>query len=470
MSELQGHGSILLERQVDLPGAAVRAGSQQRLNDILAGVLVAVVALAPIPLGSNRPFFWAMWAATVGGTAAIYLLLLLLRGEPLRFAPTRLWAPALLILGLAGFLVMQMLPVWPAGVSFPTARGDTIIAGTLSLAPGSTWHVLLQLGTYVLFFLLALQVAVNRARARTLALTILAVVAAHAAYGLVALTMLGDPLLFFEKWAYEGYATGTFVNRNSFATLLAFGAVLGTIVSLREISSGTRPGLRPGPALVYVAQTGLIAAALLATGSRMGLIAALLGVAVAVLVSLRKWLPQKGATRWLALAALPVFGTAAVLVLYGGATLERLGSFESDAGVRGELYAQVLTMIAARPWLGYGAGAFEVAYPLFHQLPVSADLVWDKAHSTYLSLWSELGLIAGSIPLILFAMIAWLALRLALKRRADWAAPAIALGVIVAGGVHSLVDFSLEIEANVFLLLALLAIGVARPEEADRAG
>jgi O-antigen ligase len=138
--------------------------------------------------------------------------------------------------------------------------------------------------------------------------------------------------------------------------------------------------------------------------------------------------------------------------------------------VRGALYTQVLEMIAARPWLGYGAGAFEVAYPLFHQLPVSADFVWDKAHSTYLGLWSELGLIAGSIPLIVFAMIAWLALRLSLKRRADWAAPAVALGVIVAGGVHSLVDFSLEIEANMFLLLALLAIGIARPEEADRVG
>ncbi len=287
MSELQVHGSILLERQVVEAGAAIRTGSQQRLNDVLAGVLVAVVALAPIPLGSNRPFFWAMWAAIVGVAAAIYLLLLLLRRDALRFAPARLWAPGLLILGLAGFLVVQVLPLWPAGLLFPTAGGDAVLAGTLSLAPGSTWHVLLQLGTYVLFFFLVLQVAVNRARARILSVTILAVVAAHAAYGLVALTMLGDPLLFFEKWAYAGYATGTFVNRNSFATLLAFGAVLGTIVSLREISSGARPGLRPGPALVYVAQTGLIAAALLATGSRMGLIAALLGMAVAVLVTLR---------------------------------------------------------------------------------------------------------------------------------------------------------------------------------------
>ena len=464
MTEFETGSSILLERRVHQAATGTRG--QQRFNDIFAGVLVAVVALAPVPLGSNRPFFWAMWAAIVGVTAALYLILLLLRREPLRFALGRLWVPALLMLGLAGYLIVQVLPLWPTGLSFPTATGDVIVASTLSLAPGSTWLALLQLGTYVLFFFLMLQVAVNRARARILGVTILAVIAAHAAYALVALTMLGDPLLFFEKWAYEGFATGTFVNRNSFATFLAFGVVLGTVLSLREVLNGDRPGLRPGPALIYVAETGLILAALLATGSRMGLIAALVGTAIALLVTSRKWLNQKGTMRWLALAAFPILAALGVLVLYGGATLERLGSLEGDASIRGEFYAQIVGMIAARPWLGYGAGAFEVVYPLFHQLPVSADLVWDKAHSSYLTLWSELGLIAGSVPLVILALFAWQAFQLSSKRRADWAAPAVALGAIIAGGLHSLVDFSLEIEANMFLLLALLAIGIARPEEA----
>ena len=137
--------------------------------------------------------------------------------------------------------------------------------------------------------------------------------------------------------------------------------------------------------------------------------------------------------------------------------------------MRGDLYAQVLGMIAARPWLGYGGGAFEAAYPLVHLPPVSPDLVWDKAHSTYLSLWAELGVIAGSIPMLLVAGIGADALRLYLRRRGDWACPAAAVSAIVVVAIHSVVDFSLEIEANVFLFLAILAVGVARRDEREGA-
>lgn len=128
-------------------------------------------------------------------------------------------------------------------------------------------------------------------------------------------------------------------------------------------------------------------------------------------------------------------------------------------------------MIALRPWLGYGGGAFELAYPLFHRLLVSADLVRDKAHSTYLGLWAELGIIAGSVPLIPVACIRIDALDLYLKRRGDWRAPAAAFCVVLVAALHSLVDFSLEME--VFLFLALLTLGVARgtgkPNEAAEA-
>ena len=118
--------------------------------------------------------------------------------------------------------------------------------------------------------------------------------------------------------------------------------------------------------------------------------------------------------------------------------------------------------------LGYGGGTFEVAYPLFHQLPVSPDLVWDRAHSTYLSLWAEMGVIAGSIPLLLVLWIAMEALRLYLSRRSgDWTAPAAAVAVIVVAALHSTVDFSLEMQANVFLFLAILATGIARRDAGE---
>ena len=342
--------TIVTGQDVGADRTATALNRQQRANDILAVVLVAVLGLAPIPLGSNRPFFWALWAAVLGAAGVGYLLVLLAGREQLRFSPARLWLPLVLVLSLIAFLALQVLPLSPVGYAFPTARGEVVVGSTLSLAPGSTWLVLLQAGTYLLFFLLMLQVAVNRARARMLAAALFAIVATHAAYGLVALTTLGDPLLFFPKWAHEGYATGTFVNRNSFATFLAFGFVLGLALTLREALSGDRSGfLRPDKTMIYVAGTGLILAALFATGSRMGLFACFAAAALVTLMAVHKQPVVRGRLWWLAAAALPMLAAIAVVVLYGAGTLERLGSLETDAGVRGALYAQVIGMIAARP-------------------------------------------------------------------------------------------------------------------------
>lgn len=451
---------ITIERQAGR--VATHHNRQRRLNAVLGGLLVAVVAIAPIPLGSNRPFFWAAWAALIGALGVCYLLLLALRGESLRFGLDRLWLLALPFAALLGVLAVQILPM--EGVAFVTGAGETILSKTLSLAPGTTWLMLLQLATYGVFFFLMLQAAVNRRRARLMGQAILLIIAAHALYSLVALTVLGDTLLVFEKWAYAGFATGTFVNRNSFATFLAFGLVLGTLCTLREfvdVAHRIKGQLQLGNAPLYLAATGLILAALIATGSRMGLVAGLAGAGAGGVMALLK----RGGTAgrgWLWLGILPALGVVALLLLYGAGTFERLGSLEGDVNVRGELYYQVIGMIAHRPWLGFGGGTFELAYPLFHHLPVSVDLVWDKTHSTYLALWVELGLIAGSLPLLIVLCIGIDALRLVLQRRGDWTAPGAAVGVIVVAAIHSLVDFSLEMEANVFVFLALLAIGVAR--------
>lgn len=451
---------ISIAHQPVARNAARSADRQRRLNSMLTVVLVAMVAIAPLLLGSNRPFFWGAWAAVIGVIALVYLTLLLMRGESLRVPLGRLWLPAGLLTALLVFLGVQLAPI---ATTFIGVTGDVVQSATLSIAPGTTWLTLLQFATYGLFFFLMLQAAANRSRARRIAVALFVVVVAHALYGLAALMLLDDALLFFSKWAYEGFATGGFVNRNSFATFLAFGLVLGVLLAARELKeSGSRSN-----AVMLLAGSALILATLVATGSRMGLLSGLVGAAVAALMAGAKG--EKAArTGSLLLAAITVISAIAVIVLYGAATFDRLGSLENDANVRGDLYQQVVGMIAARPWLGYGGGTFEVAYPLFHQLPVSPDLVWDRAHSTYLSLWAEMGVIAGSIPLLLVLWIGIEALRLYLGRRSgDWTAPAAAVAVIVVAALHSTVDFSLEMQANVFLFLAILATGIARRDTGE---
>jgi hypothetical protein len=68
------------------------------------------------------------------------------------------------------------------------------------------------------------------------------------------------------------------------------------------------------------------------------------------------------------------------------------------------------------------------------------------------------------VPPLLLAGFALAAFRLYLRRPADWAAPAAAVAATIVAAVHSLVDFSLEMQANTLFLLAILAIALARPQ------
>src|SRR5690606_14782855 len=117
---------------------------------------------------------------------------------------------------------------------------------------------------------------------------ILVIVAGFAVVGLLSLTQWGDTLLGFEKQAYLGYATGTFINRNSFATYLAVGLTVGAVLFVETIA--TRKSVTISQFLGRVALVAgcvvVIATALLATGSRMGSVAGLAGAFSATLLGM----------------------------------------------------------------------------------------------------------------------------------------------------------------------------------------
>jgi len=451
-------------------GIGAGASRQSRANDFLARALLVLVALAPIPLGSNRPFFWATNAFAVGLIGLIYILALRQAHEQFRVGLGRLWPTVALYSVMAVYLVIQALPVaqldlggaaiaWLLAV--PTAGGSTLPGQAISLAPSSTWLMLMRWVTYGVIFLLVVQVA-TRAHRRDLILNvIIAIVSGYAIFGLASLFQFGDTLLSMPKWAYEGSATATFVNRNSFATFLSFGAVVtltmlaGTFV--RQVD-GTGGRLLVDPiVLIYLLALATILAALFATQSRMGVLSGIAGCVVVAILAQRRMRWWRG---WFLLVLpMALLAVGAITYLYGQGLVERLGSQESTADVRLDLYAQVIEMIRTRPLLGYGGGAFEQAFQLFHRPPVSPDLVWDRAHNTYLALWSELGVIAGSIPILLVGIAA---VRLAWnssRAGSDWTGRVAAVGVVVVAAIHSLADFSLEIQANTILFVLLLGLG-----------
>jgi len=420
-------------------------------NQRLAVLLIAVVALSAVPYGSNRPFFWAFWAATVTAIAFWYFLSLLRRGSALKVSVKDARFPAIAFMVVTAALLLQLAPVG-AWLFEPidTGRGTKITSDYLALVPGEAGFALLRWLTYGLFFLLALQPAVSRHRSTNMARAIVALVAVEALYALVALSYLGDTILGFDKTSYRGFATGTFVNRNTLATYLAIG--VATATSLAIMSE------KPMWRVMSVVALGIMVAALFATASRAGIGAACAGV-VAVITMRHLLVPSP---RFWAYATAGCAVVVLLGVLYGGEITDRI-FFGSGLADRRALYWETARMVADRPLFGFGAGSFRYAYTIYHTPDVNVSLAWNYAHSTYLALWVGLGLLVGTIPMILVAYLVVRIVRYEVQTRSGRPAIYAAVGATIAVALHALVDFSLEIHAVAILYLFILALGAARP-------
>src|SRR5690606_25395883 len=208
-----------------------------RANTMTFWVLLAIMALAPIPFGSARAVYWALLATLFGLTAALYFAYLIwIRGTP-RIGIDRFGPQLAIWLIACGWLVVQVLPL---GMSQNVlADGSTLEAATISIAPGSTILMLARQLGYGLFFFLMLQVTANENRRKYLLDALLCIIVVHGVYGMTSLQS-GDTNLGLEKWAYYGYPTGTFVNRNSYATFLAIGSIIAVGRFAKILGDGMR--------------------------------------------------------------------------------------------------------------------------------------------------------------------------------------------------------------------------------------
>ena len=412
------------------------------------GVFLSVVLTAPIPLASNHPLAWLFWATVLGLTNTI-LSLFNHRSLPgFAYRKRRVFA---LILFYVGFTVFQAvpLPLFQGGLSV-SLPNTVVTLPSLSIAPGASFIAAIRATSYLIFFWLALRVARNPTRARTMASVLLFGIAIHALVAILALKAFSDASFIAEKNAFFGMATGTFVNKNSFATFLGMGALLGFSLITSRPAAGHNSQRTVLQALLILATVTIIVALFL-TQSRMGLMATLVGGSTMIFIQLNTF-----SKRLLSFLGLAIVVTIA-LNLGSAGQLERL---RVDTLTRVELYQQIANMILARPLTGFGAGSFPLAFELYHSAPVTAGFVWDHAHSTYLSLWVQSGIIFGTLPMLAGGIVARQLWQRSNQPHFGQPLALAGLGALVLGAVHSLADFSLEIQANAFLILALIALGL----------
>ncbi len=252
----------------------------------------------------------------------------------------------------------------------------------------------------------------------------------------------------FTPWmsvTKAGEAFGNLRQRNQLATLLSIGLV--ALIGLMAMWEQTPASLSSANMRRRLWGWALLAACLLAlgnaaSGSRTGL---LQWLAIPVLTAWWQW-PRRRLALFAALALLmygaAIFALPWLLELFTGLRTGGLLGRLTDAPTcesRKILWSNVLTLIAQKPWLGWGWGGLEYAHfmTLFPG-PRFCDIL-DNAHNLPLHLAVELGIPAA---LALCGLMGWLVMRARPWAEAD-PARQMAWGVLAVIGLHSLVEYPL---------------------------
>jgi len=452
---------------------------------LLAALLALLLLGAPLPFGGVVAWAAALVAAL--GCAALVLAAMAL-DHPAALRPAALPAAALAGLALLGLLQASPLPPGAVSALSPEharlerqAAGLTgePVAARLTLAAGPSRRAALGWAAAAAVFLAAAVAGRRRELRRWLAGAVLAGGLFQVFFGAHDWFARARTLWGVDLHASATRLRGTFVNPNHLALYLEMALPLAfawTWWAARRAGDEPRAERRvlllAPPAMIWLT----LFAGLSFSGSRAGLLAAM------VAVSVQGLLVARGARRrwWVA----PLGGLAALAGVALVAALgfqEGLGRLASTTGVDGSLGARLLEYRAALgiwrrfPVTGAGLGTFRDAFPLVQPLELRGT--WWHPHSDLLEVLVTGGLL-GAALLALGGW--WMARRLGTVlrdggRSEDRAAALAALGILVSLALHENLDFGLTMPGNAVTLAALLgAVTLARTRERsaqpDRAG
>jgi O-antigen ligase len=320
-----------------------------------------------------------------------------------------------------------------------------------------------------LSFSLHLQLGRNRQRAKYLLWAIVLSATLYAAYGLIIYFTGAGIILWVSKTAYLQDVTGTFVNRNSFATYIGLGLLCacglylsGFFKALQSRSTGRIKAynvlqhslVRGSPLLACIL---ILATTLFLTNSRAGVVSSL--AALLVFVSLMGWSYRViiPGSKVVIISLIVIF--LGVLTLSGDTWLERFSSADQDRETRMAIYDQTWQATQKAPWTGYGIGGYENTFPMFAHTNAGG---WRKAHNDWLETMFDLGVPAS---LVWFGVLGGLAARCIIgffRRERDQIYSGIAFSACILVGLHAVFDFSMQIPAVAVLFAAITGLGVTQ--------
>lgn len=472
-----------------------------------AGLTLAVAG-APIALGAVHT--WAVGLLVlilVGALAAVVIAIS--AGARLTMPPI---APAVLLTALAAIGALQTIPLprkalavlsparatsldsFPATPAAPDDGAATLMlqplaeldaAAPISYQADSTFSGVVQLLVYLAVFVLGALLLERRSSIRRLVTILCLVCGTLATLGLV-LKLRSDPrLLGFITPPPTTSTFASYVNRNHFAGLMELCLPLAVGLSLSALVDRSRePAARWLQGLVGLSSATTMAAALLATQSRAGVLGMLAGtlvLTVALMSIVRTRRPAivlvLGMVGLVAYVSLLDRGWAFARLTSGGQKVfARFQAIDPAFGTRAAIWRGALAMATTHPGLGVGLGAFETPFVAFE--PEGVDAFQPHAESDYLTLLAESGTAGGLVAVLLLLACARRLAAVAREGRAraetdsrhveHWVWMSAACASMVALLTHGVFDVNLHVTANgmLFWLLAAIALtrsGTARP-------
>ncbi len=433
----------------------------------LFGAYLALLVWAPVPLGSNRPWAWAL--------AALWVLLLSLwwlsgwmRRRYVCSETVRAAWPMLAcgLLWLA-YVWLQLLPLppgllqwlspeaarWHAQAASPAA----LIAAPLTLDRYGTLEAACKSTAYIAFFVLSLVLLLDRSRIRAAAYVLIASGVLQALYGGIAsLQSTGE------------VASGTFANRNHFAAYLVMCLSVGIGILIASLSGEASPSWKRylrdlmqwmiTPKMALRLALVVMVIALVLTRSRMGNSSFFISLLATGAIALA--LSQRATKSMVILIASLVAVDVFIVGTYFGTqrVVERIVQTTPDTEDRDEVATYAFAMWKDYPLLGAGLGAFPVVFPRYSR--EGTALAYTHAHNDYLEFAAEVGLVGESLLALMVATSLAVALRAQHLRRDPLmrGLSFAAIMGILALLIHSSVDFNLQIPANALSFMLLLAL------------
>lgn len=449
----------------------------ERLRAILQFGVLALLFLAPLPFGSVQPGPVLAIELTAAALGLITILLIGRDGNARAAVPR---VPLAICVGVIALGIFQVVPL-PFTIAekfnptvdlvrplIPYLGLDHPPAVSWSVASPETTDALLRFVAYVLIGLAAAVAFDTERSRRRFAFVLVTMAVFQAVYGSGEYLTGRQHIFGFAKKYYLDSASGTFINRNHFATLLAIALPFALVLAIRNAKSNRKP--RPiswrrrfvaaadggglGRLLAAVASV-VIWLGLLLSHSRAGLAAALVGASI-VLVPFR----ATRSARWAG-----ALGAGVLLLLLTIETAQAPGErfltlkddIKDKAG-RPAVWHDAMGLVTNRPLLGWGFGTFERAFPTVRSADI--ELHYDHAHCDWLEWMTE----GGALALVAAITLLGLALRNTWRTTRETSAaaafPIACRAAIAALAVHAAWDFSLRIPAVAAIGAALMGLAL----------